>query len=265
VRPLLLALPLLALACNDTRLSERGPVIDDPAESDDTDVEPVGELPIPTALAPLYANTTGDLFEVDPANGDVVHLGAFKDGDQPIDGMVDIAIDLEGRLYGGTYDALWRIDPETAAVAKVCDIDVAMYALAFTSAGDLVAGAGSDIQIIDVETCRDRVLVSDSRYETSGDLVGLPDGYLYWSVRGGRDEPDELVRIDPRSGRQDWVGVIGFGKLYGMAYYDGALYGFSSEGNTVRIRPESGRSNLLGFDGAKSWWGATTNPVVWTD
>ena len=264
MRPLLFALPLVLLACNDTGLSERNPPVDEP-ETDDTDVEPEGELPIPTALAPLYANTSGELFEVAPTTGEVTSIGLFEHAGEPVDGMVDIAIDMEGRLYGGTFDALWRIDPETAELDKVCDIDVAMYALAFTSDGDLVAGAGTDIQVIDVETCRDRVLVNNSEYETSGDLVGLPDGFLYWSVRGGRDNPDELVRIDPRNGRTTWIGKIGFGKLYGMAYYDGALYGFSSEGNTVRIEPDSGSSRLLGYDDSLSWWGATTNPVVWDE
>lgn len=260
-----LVLSLIATGCIDTTVNHRDLDPDVPVETDDTDVEPKGDPPIPVATAPLYANTTGDLYEVDPETGAVSHLGAFMDGSNAVDGMVDIAIDMEGGLYGGTYDALWRIDPETAELTKVCDIDVAMYALAFTSDGDLVAGAFSDIQVIDIETCRVSTLVSNSEYETSGDLVGLPDGYLYWSVRGGRDEPDELVRINPRNGRAEWIGRIGFGKLYGMAYHDGQLYGFSSNGQTVGINPQSAGSFLLGFDETREWWGATTNPVVWNE
>ncbi len=262
MRLLLLALPLALLACSENNVSNQDdPVVpDDPV---DTDVEVDGELPIPTAEAPLYANTTGELFEVDPASGEITSLGRFADDGRPVDGMVDIAIDMEGRLYGGTFDALWRIDPETAALTKVCDIDVAMYALAFTSEGDLVAGAGHDVQVIDVDGCGVRTLLRDSEYETSGDLVGLPDGWLYWSVRGGRGEADRLVRVDPRSGRAEYVGEIGFGKLFGMAYSDGQLFGFSSEGRTVRIDPDTAGGFLLAYDERREWWGATTNPVVW--
>lgn len=260
------SLALLALlGCSDVSVSERGrdPVV--PDDTEDTDVEPDGDLPVPTAEAALYANTTDELFEVDPQDGQVTSLGRFRAGGGVVDGMVDIAIDMDGRLYGGTFDVLWRIDPETAALTKVCDIDVAMYALAFNAEGDLIAGANRNVQVIDVESCRVTNLLEDSEYETSGDLVSHPDGWLYWSVRGGRDEPDELVRVNPRNGRAQWIGRIGFGKLYGMAYHNDQLYGFSSEGNTIAIDPQDGSSRLLGYDEDREWWGATTNPVVWDE
>lgn len=267
MRHLAILAPTLVIAlsaCSETSVSpEEDPVV---VPTDDTDewVDP-DKLPIPTATAPLYAQTSGELFEVDPATGEITRLGAFltEDGTE-VFGMVDIAIDLEGRLFGGTFDDLYQIDPETGKVVQTCSwVGEPPFALAFTSEGDLVAGAGSEIRIIDIDTCQARTLVDSRDYETSGDLVGLPDGYLYWSVRGGQDQPDELVRVDPRNGNQQSIGIIGFEKLFGMAYYDDRLYGFADDGSMVRIEPDTANSFLLGKVNDKRWYGATTNPVLW--
>ena len=208
----------------------------------------------------MYANTTDQLFEVDPETGTRVLVGTFNLAGAPVDSMVDIAIDLTGRMYGGTYDALYQIDPTTAALSKICDSDLRPYALAFTSDGVLYAGAGPDIVRVDLVTCASFPLATAGSWETSGDLVGLPDGFLYWTVRGAVS--DELVRVDPMTGGAFWVGPVVEDRLYGLGYDQGQLYGFSSDGEIVRIDPGDATSQVLSVD-ATAWWGATTNPVVW--
>ncbi|MEQ1570103.1 MAG: hypothetical protein ABMA64_31000, partial [Myxococcota bacterium] len=229
----------------------------------DTGTPPVdtGTPPVTVpASAPVYANTSDTLFEIDPATGARTYVGTFQDGGAPIDGMVDIAIDTAGRMFGGTYEAIWQIDPTTAAVSQVCETDLAPYALAFTSDGVLFAGAGADIVRVELPTCRTTTLVSNSDYETSGDLVGLPDGYLYWTVDGG--DSDHLVRVDALTGAAFWVGVVDEVDLFGLGYDQGELYGFSKGGAIVRIDPGNASTQSVFSDGT-SWWGATTNPVVW--
>jgi hypothetical protein len=216
--------------------------------------------PTTIATAPVYANTSDELFEIDPATGARTSVGRFHDGGGSVDGMVDIAIDLDGHLYGGTFDALYRIDAGSAAVTLVCATDLAPYALAFTSDGVLFAGAGTEIVEVDVDTCRETTLVSDGGYSTSGDLVGLPDGYLYWTVLDG--STDGLVRVNPQNGALLYVGSVGEAQLFGLGYDQGQLYGFSSNGSIVRIDPADGSTSLV-FADTTSWWGATTNPVVW--
>jgi hypothetical protein len=59
-------------------------------------------------------------------------------------------------------------------------------------------------------------------------------------------------------------GRTGFNRLFGLAYDEGeeALYGFSANGQILRIDPTTGAAvELTRLD--LEWWGATTNPVVW--
>jgi hypothetical protein len=217
--------------------------------------------PTPPADAPVYANTSTELFEVEPETGVRTLVGSFNHDGRPVDQMVDIAIDLRGGMYGGTYEALYRIDPTNATLTKICDTDLKPYALAFDSTGVLYAGAGESVVSVDLSTCDTAVLLVSAIYETSGDLVGLPDGYLYWTVSG--DENDDLVRIDPSTGGTTWVGPIAAQDLYGLGYDQDQLYGFSSRGEIVRISPIGAASSITSEDPSISWWGATTNPVVW--
>ena len=240
---------------------------DQPVDTGDTqDPVDTGDTGVPMdtgtiALAAVYANTSDTLYEVNPSTGERTEIGQFHQGSQTVEYFVDIAIDLAGQMYGGTFDALYRIDPDTAEVTKLCDTDFDMTALTFTSMGTLIAGGENAINRIDLGTCREEPIVSGSPYDTSGDLVGLPDGYLYWTVWGDGGG-DELVRVDPDNGSAAWLGVIGYEKLFGVGYHAGQLYGFGSDGSIVEIDPSNANSDLV-CNTSLGWWGATTNPVVW--
>ncbi len=252
----------LALAgCSEYAVYDHADDVEPPLDTAE-EVDEVDETPV--ADAPVYANTSTELWEVNPETGLKFHRGTFHTaGGAPVEGMVDIAIDLNGRMFGGTYDALYRIDPTNGQVVKVCDTDLRPYALAFTSDGVLFAGAGTEVVSIDLYSCLSTPLANSGGYETSGDLVGLPDGYLYWTVEGASS--DELVRVDPNSGAATWIGTITAEDLFGLGYDDGQLYGFSKSGEIVRISPVGATSSVTFSDPAISWWGATTNPVVWQD
>lgn len=238
--------------------TDTGVATQDPVE----DTEEPPPPPPGVADAPVYANDAGSLYEVVPATGDAVYIGAMHDDLGEVVNFVDIAIDLDGHLYGGTFDSLYKIDPATGFVEYLCTPGVDMTALTFTSSGHLAAGGDSDLVWIDVDTCALSDLVVGAPYATSGDLVGLPDGYLYWTVEGD-DERDELVRVDPYTGGMEWLGVAGVDQLFGLGFHEGSLYGFSDDGETVRIDPSDGTTEILGVSSTIQWWGATTNPVTW--
>jgi ligand-binding sensor domain-containing protein len=233
---------------------------DNPVDGSDTDI-PEDEETVELAKAPVYANTSTTLYEVEPSTGAHTWVGDFQQNGSWVENFVDIAIDQDGRMYGGTYEALYRIDPTTAEVIYLCDAGHEMTAMAFSSDGELFVGGQGSIHVMDVKTCSTHSLVDSTYYETSGDLVGLPDGYLYWTVRG--DDNDELVRVDPNNGSTAWVGEVHETRLYGLGYADGQLFGFSSRGKVVRISPIGASSSVMVDNDELSWWGATTNPVTW--
>lgn len=215
----------------------------------------------PAATAPVYAHTANTLYEIDPLALSVVNVGNFHTGSGAgIPDIVDIAINLSGAVYAGSDDRLYRVDPTTAEVLELCTLSSPATALTFTSDGVLFAGSGSKIITVDTTTCATTPLLQSSPYSTSGDLVGLPDGYLYWTVVGFGS--DELVRVDPNTGEDSWIGEIGEQTLYGLGYALDNLYGFSSAGTITRIDPITGDGTEVYRDGT-TWWGATTNPVVW--
>jgi hypothetical protein len=289
MRPVhVLMIALLAACSNDYGFADTKPDVPEPVDSDPPVVEsdiPVVEETVPeetdvpddvvdeetpAATAPVYANTRDSLYEVDPATGVTTLIGPFTDNGSVVDGMVDIAIDNRGRLFGGDRGpgpdgpyGIWRIDPSDANSYLVCTVDVELVALAFTSDGVLVAGGGTDLVTVDVDNGCDTDLLYRGTWETSGDIVGLPDGLLYWTVRG--DDSDELVVVDPRTRLSGFRGVISFDRLYGLGYdeQEARLYGFSANGDIVEIVPADGEGSLLAADAATPWWGATTNPVVW--
>ena len=101
-------------------------------------------------------------------------------------------------------------------------------------------------------------LVPPGQYTTSGDIIALPDGYLYWSVTGG----DALVRIDPVSGGLTLIGNVGAPGIFGLAWAYGTLYGFTNDGNFLEIDPATAQVVSTAAIGA-TYWGAATNPVLW--
>ena len=248
----------LDTASPDTATPEDG----DTGEPEDTAGDPNNEEP-PPADAPVYANTGGQLFEVEPITGERTLIGTFIDADSgtAITPFVDIAIDLEGRMYGGTFDALYQIDPSDATVREICAPDAGMVALTFTSDGELIAGGDDGVHIININNCRVTALVTEGDYMTSGDLVGLPDGYLYWTVE--TSSRDGLVRVDPLTGDTTYIGDVGYSEIFGLGYDEGELFGFNSWGETITISPSTAEATELIADDEMAWYGATTNPVQW--
>lgn len=228
---------------------------EDTGDTDDTVIVPdTGEV----ATEPVYINTDTTLYGFDPATGIATRIGEFLDGrDAVAGGMTDIAISPDGIMYGGSFDALYRINPATAECTFVAYLDDEMTGLTFVSDGRLV-GAGEAVSFVDTSTGRLTTLVPRGEYSTSGDIIGLPDGMLYWTVTGG----DQLVQVDPDDGTTRRRGTIGVSGIFGLGYAYGALYGFTSGGELVTIEASNGRVTATASLPGR-WWGATTNPVLW--
>ena len=234
----------------------------------DTGVEPDAGFP-PPAKEPVYIHTGTTLYSYEPDTNAPLRIGDFHDRNGPLARqMVDIAIDLNGTMYGGTREPggeavgneVFLIDPETGFCTLRFLFDDTLHGMTFLPDGRLVI-AGEQVSV--VEPSNGSVLLefpAARDYETSGDIVGLPDGKLYWTVRGA--DTDQVVRIDPASGRITALGDARLKSIFGLGYAEDQLFGFSSTGFVVVINPTNGavlRQERL--DGR--WYGATTNPVRW--
>jgi len=220
-------------------------------------------MPPPPAPEPIYIHTGATLYAYDSANNTTTSIGDFKLGRARIEDMADIAIDRTGRMFGGTVTKkIYVINPITAACDYEFDVEDRVHGMTFLPSGELVI-AGDFVRVLDPSTGRVvRELVDDQGYLTSGDIVGLPDGNLYWTVRGDQNGGDLVIRIDPSTRVLHRLGAANAQRLYGLGYADDVLFGFSADGKVVELDASSGLViRELTLPGR--WWGATTNPVVW--
>ena len=230
-----------------------GAVIVDSGEAD------TGEPDPEVATEAIYLNTGSALYGYDPTTNTATMVGNFKNGGKSVTDMTDIGIDLNGYMYGVAYDELYRITPTNAAVTHVATLDAQYNALTFVSDGPLVAAGDSQVVSVDTTTGRTK-RIGGNGYTSSGDIVGLPDGYLYWSTSGGGS--DDLVQIDPTTGAAVRLGSIGQSGVYALGYAYGELYGFTDGSKVMVIDSTTGKATSSDrLSGA--WWGATTNPVKW--
>ncbi len=211
----------------------------------------------PVATEKVYVNDASKLYKWDPAANQLAALGSFGSS---VSGMTDIAIDSNGTMIGCDGDKnLYVINPTNAAVRKLATMANDANGLTFLPDGRLVA-SGAGVWAIDRTNGQvTETIVTAGRFDTSGDIIGLPDGKLYWVVRG--TSGDQLVRIDPSSGSTTLVGSLSLARIWGVGYANGSLYGFGSD-SVITVDPATAQTSLTrSLSGA--WWGATTNPVTW--
>ena len=230
---------------------------------------------IPVASDSIYLHTEDELYVIEPSTDAPVLRGRFTAVDFSGEWtMTDLAIDRRGAVYGGaTYTdpdgairgLLLRVNPVTADCTFVSFLDDLPTGLGFDGA-DRLWVAGRQLTIYEAPgQLPGQVLVTDSTYATSGDVVGLPDGFVYWSVdtrEGGTEAPDRLIRVDPMTGETISVGSLPMPRVLGLSYANGELYAFSYDQRYATIDPATGRT-LRTFTSAERWLGAATNPIVW--
>jgi hypothetical protein len=263
---------------------------------------PPPEPPPPPAKATLvsYVNDSASLFGWNTAQNQLSTIGKFwvlgagLGGGVGDDGMADIAIaplassaGLQGgELFGVSFHDLYRIDATSARCERLSSksSDEFFNALTFLPDGRLIAAGGSGVWELDKATgaVKSTLVAPGGQYVSSGDIIALPDGHLYWTVRGAsQSSPDRLVRIRTGDGGAnpaievvvDDVGASD--SAYGLAYEDdfpfGQLYVFSTDKSVRRYdvgswtleATTSLSSNAACTGDGCVFWGATTNPAKW--
>ncbi len=213
-------------------------------------------------IAEVYGHSAGSLYRLDPETKEVTVVGPFSGC---ASGVIDIALDKDSNLYGTTRPetppgggdqtpgGLWRIDRNTAACTLIKQGDYP-NSLSFVPQGTLdaqkealVGYFGADYVRIDTVTGTITTVRADALpdgLESSGDVVSVIDGPTLLTVRGQPDcdDFDCVVAVDPVTGAaMGNLGSTGYDSVFGVAFWAGSLYGFTSAGELFEFyEDESG-------------------------
>jgi outer membrane protein assembly factor BamB len=232
-------------------------------DDDDTTPAPQGGY--------MYANTATALYEIDPNPPYTATLVAnFSNADPLFNQITDIAIDAQGQMWAVGFFDLYRVNLSTGALTSVGDHllqGAQTNALAFLADGTLLAGAENQADLYEVNTSSGALtsLGNIGGRRWAGDMVGLPDGLLYclMSSDGQPASPTNLVAYDVDGASVVDEGATGVGAMYGAGYALGQLFGFDEGGAIYTIDAATGDATAVAQTGI-AFWGATTNPVRWS-
>lgn len=280
---------LLALSCkpdhgdDDDGASDAGPhdaAADAPADAEpvERDAEVWPDAGIVEDEVIVWAHSSSTLYGFDPRQNTVTTVADFATSDgTPVEDMTDLAVDMDGRVLGCSYTALWEIDTESAEVTFVADLplgaDSRFFGLTFLPEGALddaaetLVGATSTGEYfrIDAESGAAELIgqFSDG-FVLSGDIVSVEGAGTYATVKRDDLASDALVELDPATGDVTRIGTeIGTVSLFGLGYWRSRLFGFSSLGELVEIDIERGTgSTVTAETGTDQFWGAGVTTIA---
>ena len=282
MRSLVFATSIMALgACGP---SERTGNNDD---RPDAAVNPTGDAPIVEPTSRVYAHNNQTLYRLDVATFAPQMIGSMTD--LGTESLMDLAIDKSDNMVGVTYDKLYYIDPDTGAVSLAANLEGDVEGLTSLSfvpeniqdngSADILVTANSQGVVYQIDTTDGTTTVlgdfgNDSNNDSigsSGDLIGVYGLGIYCTVNvANGDQQDYLARINPANGWKATIvgGGTGFDNIFGLAYWDGKIFGFVSggadSGKIITIDPATGAGTEV-QSGTIRWFGAgvaTDAPIL---
>lgn len=223
----------------------------------------------------VYAHTASTLFRVDPDTLSVTQVAPFNWGSVGSDQMTDLAIDKTGRMVGISFSRVYQVDPTTAQTTLLSgSLDGEFNGLSFVPATQL-GTTGDDVLVgtrntdgkvfrIDPMTGAASEVGNMGAYTSSGDLVAVEGLGTLQTVAGGSFGlgNDRLARLAPQTFAASPIGTdTGFGKIWGVAYWEDKVYGFTSGGQFVLIDPTTGSAMMVN-QSSHEWWGAAVTTLA---
>lgn len=231
----------------------------------------------------VYAHSETVLYEVNPRTNALRRVGTFTfpSGDRNNHSMNDLAVDADGIVVGNTQDALYRIDPDTARCTLIRTLpDGNFVGLTYLSSGS-IAGVPGEVLVggasdgtywrIDPTTGRSTSLgrlrvrsgPGAGNYDLSGDIVSTAAG-TFATVRrdnAASDAHDLLAQMNPANGELTVIGNTGADRIFGLAYYRNTLYGFTRDGEFVRIDVRTGAGTVVSMPTMQFYGAGVTTTV----
>ena len=227
----------------------------------------------PAAEAKVYAHSDSALYTVDPDSLQVTLIGEFLwSEDAPFDSMTDIAIDGAGHMVGISFDHVYAINPATAEVTYLADLDRSFNGMSFIStsemdgAGEILVAAaldGSFYRLDPVTGQSTSIGTYGADMASSGDIVSVAGFGTVATVTRVDATTDWLVRVDPSTGAATPIGDTGVTGIWGLGFWGSEIYGFTSSNQFVLLDRQTGRASVVESSQVE-WWGAgvTTEALV---
>ena len=225
----------------------------------------------------VYAHSASTLYRMDPSTFAVTSVGDFQiaGGGGAVTDMTDIALDKTGVMYGVTFSLLYRIEYKAGGApqcTQLATLSTSFNGLTFVPAGmidptsEILVGAANDGGWWRIDVASGATSATLTRLGSygggtigsSGDTVGIIGDQVYATVTGlGTD--DHVIVVDPKTGSMTKdLGGTGVSGLWGVGYWAGVMYGFSSDGSLYSIDLKTAAATLI--PGATKppggWWGA---------
>jgi hypothetical protein len=213
-------------------------------------------MPPSLAASPTYiVDTTGSLFTVNDTTGQTHLVG------QTGVAFSDIALSPSGQMYGmGPNANLYKINDATGAttlVGQLTDqstgqvVPYDTFIMSFRSDGALFVATTSNVYQVNPQTAVAQLVFTNSEVLTSDEMVFDAKGDLFFT-----EEDGSLVEVNPSLTSIQTVGNTGVSDLYGLAWSQGVLYGFSMSGDDIyQINPATAaatlQANLTPTDGVQ--------------
>jgi hypothetical protein len=201
--------------------------------------------------AGAYANGQGTLYATELPSGLTRSVGSTSFNGTPVD-LFDIALAPDGTLYGiDPVSVLYTIEPSTGDLTAFhLNNDANLNALDAAPDGTLYAAAATEVFTIDLST---HTLKPFASYPTglasSGDLAIL-GGQLFATVSNGQPMSNDVLLVMDLATRTTTVlGSTGFPCVYGLAAQGMSLFGFTCNGQVLRLDTTSGQGTLLATPG----------------
>lgn len=158
-------------------------------------------------------------------------------------GFTDIAESKRGKLFGVTFNSLFRLNGRSGSITPVGNLGRGnINALGFDNKNQLYATGGSGFYRVNTKTGKAKLVKNITGFASSGDLVFHATRDLFFATSASFNG-DELFAID-RKGGATRIGNIGFSGVYGLALEKGKLTGYTVNGQQIRINIQTGRGRL---------------------
>ena len=242
------------------------------------------------ATAPFYGcNLDGYMYSLDPQTGTVLKTINMTYNNKKFQ-CTDMVISSAGELLAKDNDEssgnnVYKIDASTGVAT--------LYQRNLVTVGDRAVGLtlGPDGKLIlseehnpgsNSQTNSLVAIASDGSKTTliptnagytmyGGDVKLLPDGYLYWTITNSTSTlcknssaggNQAILRIDPATKATKEIACMDKRNIFGLGFAAKALYGFSEQGNLVRVDVNTGKTTLIKATGLV-FIGAAANPILW--